>query len=209
MECSDVIKSTISQKKFRRISKKNHGRCQIVVWEGLPSFTSIALFVFELSRIFGRGGFKRPPPPGQARVNDIGIVTLSTSVTGVHQGPSVPVLYFQKSGMVQLKCYFTPGNINSWWRVKLGLTFVCKEKDYRWCKNPGGLTLLVAGRPRRSLDASPSFGKSCQGGASEGCEGDILPVASVPSSEQVVFRPLWECVLPSVSRLFSSNGGPV
>ena len=34
----------------------------------MPSFTSIALFVFELSRIFGRGGVKRPPP-GQARVN--------------------------------------------------------------------------------------------------------------------------------------------
>ena len=41
--------------------KKIHGRCQIVVWEGLPSFTSIALFVFELSRIFGSG--RQTPPP--------------------------------------------------------------------------------------------------------------------------------------------------
>ena len=49
--------------------KKFHGRCQIVGWEGLPSFTSMALFVFELSRIFGRGGGVKRPPPGQARVN--------------------------------------------------------------------------------------------------------------------------------------------
>ena len=46
--------------------KKNHGRCQIVVWEGLPSFTSIALFVFELSRIFGRGRLNAPPPRSSA-----------------------------------------------------------------------------------------------------------------------------------------------
>ena len=62
MACSDVTKSTISQKFSDGFQKNFHGRCQIVVWEGLPSFTSIALFVFELSRIFGRGGVKRPPP---------------------------------------------------------------------------------------------------------------------------------------------------
>ena len=59
--CSDVTKSTISQKISDEFQKNFHGRCQIVVWEGLLSFTSIALFVFELSRIFGRG--RQTPPP--------------------------------------------------------------------------------------------------------------------------------------------------
>ena len=59
--CSDVTKSTISQKISDGFQKNFHGRCQIVVWEGLPSFTSIALFVFELSRIFGRGASNAPP----------------------------------------------------------------------------------------------------------------------------------------------------
>ena len=59
--CSDVTKSTISRKFSDGCQKKIHGRCQIVVWEGLPSFTSIALFVFELSRIFGRGRRQTPP----------------------------------------------------------------------------------------------------------------------------------------------------
>ena len=69
MACSDVTKSTISQRISDGFQKKFNGRCQIVVWEGLPSFTSIALFVFELSRIFGRGGGVKRPPLGQARVN--------------------------------------------------------------------------------------------------------------------------------------------
>ena len=63
--------------------KKNYGRCQIVVWEGLASFTSIPPFVFELSRIIGRGALN-VPPPGQAQVKRRYATTRQESVPPGH-----------------------------------------------------------------------------------------------------------------------------